>query len=289
MFDNKNLKPMLLKEVSKPFNNNDYLYELKFDGYRVIVYVSNTSLVIKSRNGHDITYKYPELQVLQKIVENKKVIFDGELVIMNNSIPSFRELQKRGQLTNKAKIKEASLNNPVTFVAFDILYQNKDLTNLPLLKRKEILAKYPDNNIFIKSKVFSDGEKLFKVVKDFGFEGIVAKLKNSPYIPGKRVDFWLKIKNFKIEKFYVHGIITNAYKYSLLLGEYHNNKFYYVGKVSIMKNSNLASELQKIPKSNNLFQNYDKEGEFIKPIIKVKVNYLERTENNILRQPTIFK
>lgn len=288
MFDNKNLKPMLLKEKEKPFNNNDYLYELKYDGYRVIIYVSKNEFVIKSRNGHDITYKYPELKGIQKMIGNKKVIFDGELVSLSSGYPSFKELQKRGVLTNKFKIAKESTTNPVTFIAFDILYQNKDLTNLPLSKRKVILNKYSDNNLFVKSKVFTDGKKLFKVIKDFGFEGIVAKLKNSPYIQGKRVDFWLKIKNFKTEKFWIHGYIINSFKISLLLGEYIANKLYYVGKVSITKDNLIAKKIFKIETSSNKFVNFKGNAAYINIKLQVEVKYLERTSTNMLRQPVII-
>ena len=72
-----NLDPMLLKEIAKPFSNKDYLYELKFDGIRALIYVSKDYFFIQSRNGKDLTVFYPELKEIQKLVHNKKVIFDG--------------------------------------------------------------------------------------------------------------------------------------------------------------------------------------------------------------------
>ena len=152
MFEDKNLKPMLLKEVSKPFNDSKYIYELKFDGIRAIIYASKDEFVIKSRNGVDITQSYPELKSIQKIVRKKEVIFDGEIVILENKKPSFKKLQERSNLKNKDKIKDVALEMPVIFVAFDILFENKELINLPLDKRLKYLSKYEDTNYFIKSK-----------------------------------------------------------------------------------------------------------------------------------------
>ncbi|MCM1053205.1 MAG: hypothetical protein NC483_04460 [Ruminococcus sp.] len=289
MFNNKNIKPMLLGEVDKPFNSDSYLYELKFDGYRVIMYVSKEEFVIKSRNNHDITYLYPELKSIQELVGKKEVIFDGEIVSLNNGYPSFKKLQERSHLKNKDKIREQSVNFPVTFVAFDILYENKSLIDKELILRKKILDKYKENDVFIKSVVYNDGVKLFDKVKKLGLEGIIAKEKKSFYISGKRVNYWLKIKNFKKESFYIHGFIFNKEKYSLLLGEYRNNKLMFVGKISVSPKNNLIKELKKIRKVNNFFSNYDEEAIYIEPIKKVLVSYMERTDNNMLREPFLFK
>lgn len=289
MFNNKDIKPMLLKEVDKPFNNSNYLYELKFDGYRVLIYVSKDEFVIKSRNGIDITYLYPELKNIQKMVKNKKVIFDGEIVSLENGHPSFKKLGARSHLKNNNEIKELSITEPVTFVAFDILYEDKELINEPLITRKEILSKYKDNNYFTKSVIYKEGIKLFKEVKKNNLEGIIAKEKNSLYIPNKRVDTWLKIKNFKKEYFYVHGFTLNKEKYSLFLGEYKNNKLVFVGKVSITAKDNLMKELKKIKKSSNLFSNLKEKATYIEPIKKVLIKYIERTDNNMLREPFLDK
>ena len=117
---------MLLKEIEKPFNSDNYIYELKYDGYRAIVYVSNKEVTVRSRNNKDITKLYPELQSLKKLVSKEKVVFDGEIITMDGNRPSFSKLQARSHLKNIIKIKELSLNSPVTFIAFDILYLDKN-------------------------------------------------------------------------------------------------------------------------------------------------------------------
>ncbi len=284
----KNYQVMLLKEIDKPFNDKKYLYELKFDGIRALIYASKNKLVIKSRNNIDITARFPEFQEIKKLVKNKNVIFDGEIIALNeDGNPDFSKVQGRNNLKNKDKIIEESLNNPAYFMVFDILYEDKELINLPLIKRKEILNKYQDTTHFLKSHTFSDGLKLFKVVKEKKLEGIIAKLKNSLYEPGYRVDSWLKIKNFQNKEYIIHAYNFLKEKYSLLLGEYRQEKLYYVGKVSITKNRPELKKILKTPKSPNQFINCQDKATYIKPINKIKVSYIEITKNGTLRQPFI--
>ena len=282
MFDKKNILPMLLQEVPFHFIKK-YLYEIKFDGIRAIIYVSKSNIVIKSRNNNDLTRKFPELKAITNIV-SKNCIFDGEIISFDNK---FSSIQKRLRLKNDLVIKDYALENPVIFMVFDIIYENKDLTNKPLLDRKKVLDKYDDTNYFIKSRVYSDGEKLFERVKKLGLEGIVAKEKNSLYYPNTRSNEWLKLKNYKSDTFYIGGYIKNKVGISLFLGEYINNKLYYVGKISVSKTNDFFKQVLSKKVSNNYFVNYQEKGIFIKPSIKITVNYLEKTKSNMLRHPFI--
>lgn len=289
MFDKKDLKPMLLKRISEPFNSRDYLYELKYDGIRVIIYVSSTEFVIKSRNNHDVTHLYPELKVIQNIVGDKKAIFDGELVSFDNGVPSFQKLLHRNRLKT-INLNDKLLNEiPVIFVCFDILYQDKELLDVELVNRKQILNFYSDTNFFVKAKTFENGIKLFKGAQKLHLEGIVAKRKNSLYFPNKRVDDWVKIKCLREETFFVHGYLLNKNKYTLFLGEYSNDDFIFVGRVSIMPDNLILKQILNLKKSKNLFVNFNEEINFIIPTFRVRVSYLERTKQNVLRQAVIVK
>ena len=291
LWKNRDWAPMLLGEVEEPFNSNDYIYELKFDGIRAIIFANPKELKVISRNSHDITNLYPELQNIKKLVK-KNTILDGEIVVMNNGVPSFSKLQERSHLKKAEKIKQQVESNPVIFVCFDLLYENKNLINLPLLERKKKLDKFIDSDYFIKTKYISTfGNKLFKYVEDIDLEGIIAKRKDSLYEINSRSDNWLKIKNFKSEEFFVGGYIEKESNHviSLLLGEFNYGKFYYIGKVTLGKKRALYTEIKKekvIRKSP--FQNNDiKEVNYITPKIKCMVKYIERTDNNSLRQPFI--
>lgn len=284
---NKILSPMLLKEVDKPFKDDNYIFELKYDGIRTLLYVSPKTFKLITRNGNDLANIYPELKSVQNIVGKHKVIFDGEIVAFKNGKPSFSELQYRNNLKNTSKIKFMINEIPVCFVVFDIIYFDKDLTNLTLMERKKILNDFTDTDIFIKTKMYNDGLKLFKHIKKIGLEGIVAKQKDSKYILGKRVENWVKIKNFKKEYFYVYGFTKLKDKYALYLGEYKNKKLIPVGKVSVMPDNDVLKIVQKQKKVKNIFIDITENINFVEPINKILVHYMERTLNNTLRQPFI--
>lgn len=286
---NKDIKPMLLGEVREVFDSKEYLYEVKYDGIRVLVFVSKDKVVIRSRYGIDITGLFPEMGVLCKMVKGN-VIFDGEIIMLDNNKVSFSKLQKRIHLKNKKTIEFLSKTNPVVFICFDVIYEGKDLINLSLLERKEVLSNYRDNDVFIKSTyVIGDGTKLFNAIKKLDMEGIVAKKINSKYLVNERSDNWLKIKNYKSGDFIILGYINKeeSHVISLVLGEHLNKKIVYVGKVILGKKRNLADKILKMKKSKAVVKIKDKDVIYIKPEIKCLIKYLERTENGLLRQPFV--
>lgn len=289
LWKNRNFTPMLLKEIDKPFNSKKYYYELKYDGYRALIFVNKNEIYIQSRNKNDITFLYPELSNIKKIV-NKNVIFDGEIVIFENNKPSFNKISKRSKLKNKNIIKKESINNPVIFIAFDILYENKDLTNLPLIERKKILGKYQDTDFFIKSKVYlNNGIKLYNFIKKNNLEGIVIKDINGLYHINKRTSDFIKVKNIKSDNFFIAGYINNnKYTSSLVLCEKYNNDYIYVGKVLISKKNNIYKKILNIKKCKNYLKIENNDITFIKPILSCKINYLERTKNGHLRHPKLI-
>ncbi len=284
MFDRKNIKPMLVAEIPFAFENK-YLYEIKFDGIRTLIYVNKNNISIRTRNNVDVTHLFLELHGIKNIVGRDTCIFDGEIVLFDKGRPSFSSLQKRLRIKNKDRIKEVSLDNPVQFVVFDIIYRNRDLTNKTLVERKKILDKYKDTDSFVKSKVYSDGEKLFTFVKKLELEGIVAKEKDSLYYVNKRSNVWIKLKNYQTDEFYIGGYVKNRTSYSLLLGEKKKNKLYYVGKIKVTNNKDITKKVLAKKKINNPFDNYESYGIFIEPNIKIIINYLEKTKSNMLRHP----
>lgn len=286
---NKDIKPMLLGEVEEVFDSKEYLYEVKYDGIRVLVFVSKDKVVVRNRYGIDITVLFPEMRVLCKMVKGN-VIFDGEIIMLDNNKVSFSKLQKRIHLKNKKTIEFLSKTNPVIFICFDVIFEGKDLINLSLLERKDVLSKYKDNDVFIKSTyVIGDGTKLFNAIKKLDMEGIVAKKINSKYLVNERSDNWLKIKNYKSGDFIILGYINKeeSHVISLVLGEHLNKKIVYVGKVILGKKRNLADKILKMKKSKAVVKIKDKDVIYIKPEIKCLIKYLERTENGLLRQPFI--
>ena len=289
LYKDKNITPMLLSEEEKPFDSKDYLFEIKFDGIRALKYVKNKEIIIKNKRGLTITEKYPELNNIKANI-NKNCIFDGEIVLMQNGLPSFEKLQERVLLKDKKRIDYFSKNYPVTFICFDIIYENKNLIEVPLVKRKEILSKYQDTDLFVKSRVVdTNGIKLFNIIKKKGIEGIVAKLKSSKYYPNKRSDEWIKIKNWKEEDFLIGAYKEEEFVASLVLCRKENNKLKFVSKVTVGKKTNDFKLIRKCNKSKNNFIDFDdKDYIFIEPKLTCTITFMEHTKNNHLRHP-IFK
>lgn len=284
-------KPMLLEEVDTPFNSNLYLYELKYDGQRAIIHVSPNIIKIFSRNGIDITYLYPELQNIKKIIK-RKMILDGEIVLFYQGKPNFTKLQERSHTKNIHKINYYAQNMPVCFMGFDCLYDELDITNKTLLERKKILNKIKDTDYFFKVNfIMKEGKKLFAKVKKIGLEGIVAKRIDSLYIINSRSDNWLKIKNLKDGTFYIGGYLNKQHMICLYLGEFRNNLLYFVGKVMLGKKQGLYKKIlkEKIRKTTSFCDYEDLECNYINPVLTCEISYLERTKSNKLRHPIFRK
>ncbi len=266
--------PMLLSEIEKPFESDSYLYEIKFDGIRALIYINNGQIVIRSRNGLILNDIYPELESI-KDLSSDICVFDGEIISLDKGKPSFSKLQERNRLTNKYKIEKKMIEEPVIYIAFDILYKNKDLTNLELIKRKEILNTFEDNNIFVKSKIFANGTKLFENIKKKNLEGIIAKNKESKYEYNTRTKNWMKIKNYKEGNFYIGGYLKNKndYTITILLCKKTKNDYIFVGKCLMGSKSSLFEKIKKERIVKNYIKDYDnKEAYIIKPKYKIKIN-----------------
>jgi len=282
------IKPMLCTLIREPFNDPDFLFEVKLDGYRIIAYVQNANVILSSRSGLDYTEKYSSVvKVLSAL--NCDVILDGELVALNDEgKPDFDALQK-----NNGK-------NPLVFYAFDILwYKGYDLMNLQLTERKEILLKVITFNEVIKySDDFEEGIALFELIKKQELEGIVAKRKNSRYEPGKRGNDWLKLPTEKRQEFVIGGWTEsdNAAPFaSLLFGYYQNGKLIYQGhagggfkakeKEKIIKKLEPV-EIKKSPFSNKV--DTDRKVHFVKPELVVNIKFSTYTTSGKIRKPAIF-
>src|SRR6185437_2720277 len=211
-----NIKPMLCSLIREPFDDPDFLFEVKLDGYRIIAYVQNGEVTLSSRSGLDYTKKYPSIAEALS-AQGSDIILDGELVALNNEgKPDFDALQK-----NNGK-------NPLVFYAFDVLwYKGYDLMGLQLTERKQVLSKAITFNEVIRySDDFDEGIRLFELIKKQQMEGIVAKRKSSKYEPGKRGNDWLKLPAEKRQEFVVGGWAESsngrAFR-SLLFGAYNKD------------------------------------------------------------------
>jgi ATP-dependent DNA ligase len=210
----KPISPMLC-QPSQPFDDDDYSFEVKFDGERAILFFENGKVFIQNRKGNDITFRYPELQ---QLANGRRAILDGEIVVFDSLGKSdFNLLEQRSHLENRFDISLRMKTYPVTYVTFDTLsFDNEDLTNQPLSNRREILYKQftPIVGVFQWSLPLDKegrGKALFEDAKRLGLEGIVGKKIDSPYMIDRRSPFWKKCKIEKtVDMVFTKYTVNNA-------------------------------------------------------------------------------
>lgn len=284
---------MLLHEVKEPFDDKEYIYELKLDGIRCIAYIDTNSVVLQNKRFRDLTEIYPELSEVNKCVK-KKVILDGELVVLTDGKPDFYALQKRSLMGDKFKISLAARKKPVQFVAYDILYCDGNvLTDKPLMERKEILSKEiaEKNNLSVSRYIEKDGIAFFNLAKQEELEGIVAKKKDGKYHIGKRTRDWIKIKVMQDEDLLILGYQPDddGNVKDLILGYYdEQDKLQCRGKVYLGISKEEKKVILEYAKRNKLnkpwFEKY-KEAIWIKPELIGTAHFMHETENGGMRQP----
>ena len=195
------------------FSDPGWVFELKYDGYRLIAEVEKGESVLISRNGNDLTPTFPEVAHALRGLPYEGLVLDGEVVVHDErGLPSFGRLQRRGRLQNRKDIARAALELPATYYAFDLLaIGGADLRGLPLLERKALLRdvlptlgplRYSDH-------VPEQGEALMAQVEEMGLEGIVAKRADAPYAGG-RAGSWYKIPALSTDDFVVVGFTDPA-------------------------------------------------------------------------------
>lgn len=290
-----NYKPMLAKEAAKAFSSKDWIFEIKWDGFRALAYV-NKKVRLMSRNNKDLIDNFPELQELKQLAEN--VVLDGEIVVMKDGKASFLAIQERGKAVKARDIQTESATSPAEYIVFDILEKDeKPLMNLPLIERKGILQESirEGEHVTISDFVEEKGEDYYKAALEKGIEGVIAKRKNSSYQPGFRSSDWLKIKELKscdcVIFGYTKGTGARAKTFgALILGLYDKGEPVFVGKVgtgfSEETLESLSAEFKKLLAEKAPFQTgLPDEITWLKPIIVAEVYFQMVTRDRKLRMP----
>ena len=288
----KYIKPMLAKSGGQPFDSEDWLFEIKLDGYRAIAEVNNDKVRLYSRNGLDFSNHYPTVfEALKKLKTD--AIFDGEIVALdNNNHTSFQQLQ---HVSDDPTIA-------VYYYIFDLLeYNGDDIRNLPLIERKKILQKLlkKNNQIRYSDHIEKDGKDFFKLIKKQNLEGMIAKRSNSTYQSEKRNGDWLKVKYHHEQEAVIAGFTapkgSRKFFGALLLAVYEKGKLKYAGNVGSGFDDKTLKELhekmkpliieespfsQKIPGLTSIT--------WIKPKLVANIKFTEWTENESMRHPVFL-
>ena len=293
VFDEKNISPMLIAQMQEPFNDDNWIYELKLDGCRCIGYFDQSGTCLRNKRNMELLPRFPELKELHRSVSERTVL-DGELVVLQNGVPDFFELQRRTLLTDRFKIEMAAARHPASFVAYDCLYRDsRSIMDRPLLERKELLQTSVKENerIAISRYIPTDGIGLFCAADEKELEGVVAKRSDSLYYPGRRTKDWIKFKRMVDEEFVVCGYIKKSAKtYSIILGKYHNGAYLYKGHVTLGVSLAAVSQLKEsgIMPFASLPAGADNESAvWVYPDQVCTVEYMPNTKNS-LRQ-AVFK
>lgn len=218
------VQPILATLVPHPFDKPGWVYEEKYDGYRILSYKEGTRVSLVSRNGKDRTRAFSAVADAVGKLPAKTLLLDGEVVAFDLAQVSRFQLLQDG--------------NVIPFyAAFDCLYKNgRDLRKAPLSDRRRALESIisETGTIFLSRRLAADGLRAYRVAKKRGFEGVVAKDLASPYIAG-RSNKWLKVKVHQEEEFVIAGYTapngTHAGFGALLLGAYAGTELHFIGKV----------------------------------------------------------
>lgn len=296
-------QPLMLATLeAQPFSGSEWLFEIKYDGVRVLAERKGDTVELYGRNQTVISSRYPELRDALKHLPCDRFIIDGEIVALDESgKPSFQKLQARMHLTRAHDIERAVGAVPVEGVFFDCLaLEGHDLRSVPLAQRKEFLknllpplglARYGDH-------VIHAGDDLFHAASEMGLEGIVAKRTNSRYL-GARSRDWIKIKCHRRQEFVVGGY-TNPQGGrtgfgALHLGLYQAGKLIYVSKVGTGFDGKtlklIWEKMQPLKCGRSPFDVRSPSGRghtWIEPKLVCEVRFSDWTHDGGIRHPTFL-
>jgi bifunctional non-homologous end joining protein LigD len=241
------IEPMKAKLVEKPPAPGDWIYELKFDGIRLIAVKRDKKVSLFSRNQNDLSARFPDVVEAIKNLPARECVIDGEVVALDDKGRSSFQLLQAHEMEGR--------KSPIYFYAFDLLQlDGKSLIGLPLEARKNVLEKLcadVGDPIRYSGAIGSDGDakRLLEEVKRRGLEGIIGKQRNSVYEPGRRSGAWIKLKCVNEQEFVIGGYTPpqGARKYfgALLVGYYDNDKLRFAGKVGTGFTAKSLSMLHK--------------------------------------------
>ena len=297
----KFIEPMKAAVAARPAEDGRWLYEVKFDGFRVLAVKNGKAVELWSRNEKPLNERFPEVVKAVSKLSVKSCILDGEVCALNpEGRSSFQLLQNQGET-----------NHPVVYYVFDLLFEGaKDLRAVPLLERKTHLETVLRNavNPIRPSLYFTENPgKILAKMDAAGAEGSIAKLKDSVYETGRRSGAWVKIKFHKGQEFVIAGYTlpkkSRQYFGALILGYYRGKKLIFAGRVGTGFNDKMLREIHRKLKPLEIEKPMVEEvqepsgrwrpkgwkasdSRWVKPKLVAQVQFTEWTEDGILRHPS---
>jgi len=278
------VSPMLATSVDEPFARDNWVFEEKYDGVRIVAYKEGRDVSLISRNAINRIARYPQIAAAVRKLDPETLILDGEIVVFDScNISRFQLLQQ-------------SKGHP-QYVVFDCLYRNgRDLRCEPLSLRRAALEQSvkPSTSLILAARLERDGLTAFRTAARRGLEGMIAKNLDSRYVED-RSNQWLKVKVHQEDEFVIGGFThpggARRHFGALLLGIYVDDKLHYVGKVGTGFDEKtlawLHSKLQPLvqPKSPFASDPRERGATFVAPKLVAQISYGEITEEGRLRHP----
>ncbi|MGF1508273.1 MAG: DNA ligase D [Myxococcota bacterium] len=294
-------KPLLAERGLEPVDDPEWIYELKYDGFRLLARKRQDAVSLRFRSGKDSTHAFPEIVKSLRNLNCEDAILDGEVVVLDEEArPRFHFLQRRVQLQKPGDIERASIQLPATYYVFDLIsLEGRDLRKLSLRERKHFLKDVvpPLGPVRFTDHVDERGLAFFEQVERMGLEGMMAKDGRSPYVSG-RSSHWLKFPLTRTEEFAIVGYTAPRGLRTgfggLLLASFAGDEWVYSGGVGSgfdhaslqhLKNELDPLEVSEPPCTGAPAR---EDATWTRPVLVAEVRYLHRSEDGILRQPVFL-
>ncbi len=301
----RDVKVMLAVSRDRPFSRAGWVFELKYDGYRLVAGKESDRVVLLSRNGRDLTATFPEIARAVRALPFERFVLDGEVVVHDETgMPSFARLQRRGRLTRATAIARAAVELPATLYVIDLLgFGDYDVRPLPLTQRKRLLKEVLPSvgPLRYSEHVAEHGEQLYEQICAMGLEGVVAKAADARYRGGRSRD-WVKIKAEKTDDFVIVGFTEPKGARSgfgaLHVAQFVDDRLRYAGRVG---SGFTERELEDVHARLTRAARQDPPCEipadvdtgtvahWVEPQLVCEVRFKERTEQGLLRAPVFLR
>ncbi|WP_176392001.1 hypothetical protein [Marininema halotolerans] len=290
------MQPLLREAV---FQSTEWLYQVKWDGVRMLTYIDQGRIRLVNRKGADRTERYPDMVQALARIPIRTGILDGELVVIHQGRSDFFQILKRDLASDPYRIQTLARQIPVHYMVFDFLYEeDQTLIHQPISHRqtrlRDLFSQMKEERIQ-HTDSFDDGLALWEETRRRGWEGIVMKEREGLYHPGNKHSTWQKVKHFRQLIATVSGVVLGTggvHSLALALLE-EGNRWRYIGRAG----SGLSSEERRILSEWYLSQEQtkptvvnpppDRDIHWVAPTLQVKVRFLEWTPVGSLRSPRI--
>jgi bifunctional non-homologous end joining protein LigD len=290
------VSPQLATLVKEPPSGDEWLHELKFDGYRMLCRIDRGRVSVWSRNGKDWTEKFQNVVEAVKSLKTTSAFLDGEIVIVDaQGRSSFQKLQRA---------MGKGITSGFAYEVFDLIYlDGYSLTQTPLINRKELLKTIIGSDsrgvVRYSEHIQGDGDQFFKHACEYGIEGIVSKLANSIY-ESTRTRSWLKVKCNKQQEFVIVGYVPSTKGMpgfgSLVIAVYEKGKYVYAGRVGtgfkVKQRVELQKQLDKISRTTSPLSEIPRgepslrQAHWVEPRMIAEVAFTEWTSDGSIRHPS---